>query len=60
MRAQFVKDDDGKIWLSYAKDLVVRKVKFDLEKHMIAQEVSNINKQAKDRLIRQLNRHLDS
>jgi hypothetical protein len=60
MRTKFVKDDDGKIWLVYAKDIIVRKVTFDYDKQMSIQEVHNINKQAKDNLMKGLNEHLDS
>lgn len=60
MRVKFVKDDDGKIWLSYVKDLHVKKLKFDYERHLIMKEVQNINKQAKQELLTELNHHLDT
>jgi len=59
MRAQFVKDDNGKIFFSYVKDLYVRKIPFDYERHYIMQEVQNINDQAKDNLISEINGHID-
>lgn len=60
MRVKFAKDDDGKIWLSYVKDLHCKKIKFDYERHLIMKEVQNINKQAKEQLITELNHHLDT
>lgn len=60
MRVQFSKDDDGKVWLSYAKDIIVRKIKFDYEKHHIMKEVQNSNQQAKVELVTEINKHLDS
>lgn len=59
MRAQFVKDDDGKIWFTYVKDLYVRKVAFDFERQVIMEEVQNINQQAKDNLIKEINAHMN-
>ena len=58
MRIQFVKDDDGKIWLYYAKDIAARKIEFDYEKHLILKEVQQINNQAKKDLIKELDQHL--
>ena len=55
-----MKDDDGKIWLNYARDIIAQKIKFDLEKHMILKEVQDINNQAKAELVRQVNLHLDT
>ena len=60
MRVQFMKDDDGKIWLNYARDIVARKLKFDVEKHLILKEVQDINNQATAELVRQVNEHLDT
>lgn len=60
MRVQFVKDDDGKVWLNYAKDIVVRKIKFDVEKHHIMKEVQMINNQAKFELVQEINNHIDN
>jgi hypothetical protein len=60
MRIQFVKDDDGKIWLYYAKDIAARKIKFNDEKHLILKEVQQINNQAKKNLIKELNVHLNT
>lgn len=59
MRVQFMKDDDGKVWFNYAKDIVVRKIKYDLAKQLVIKEVQQINMQAKKELITELNRHLD-
>ena len=60
MRIQFVKDDDGKVWLNYAKDIVVRKIKFDQERHYIMKEVQMINDQAKVDLVQEINNHIDT
>lgn len=53
-------DDDGEIWLNHATDIIARKLKFDLERHMILKEVQDINNQAKVELVRQINIHLDT
>jgi len=55
-----MKDDDGKIWLNYARDIVARKIKFDYEKHFILQEVLDENKQAKVELVNEINNHLNT
>lgn len=59
MRAQFVKDDDGKIWFSYVKELYVRKIPFDFERHIIMDEIQSIEKEAKENLINEINNYLD-
>lgn len=60
MRAQFTKDDDGKIFFVYVKDLNVRKIPPDFEHQIILEEVQNINQEAKERLVNEINSHLDN
>ena len=60
MRVQFVKDDDGKVWLNYAKDIVVRKISFDYAKQHVMEKEKMINQQAKEELIKDITQHFDS
>ena len=60
MRVQFVKDDDGKVWLNYAKDIVVRKISFDFAGQHVMEKKKLMTQQSKHELINEINEHIDS
>lgn len=56
MRAEFLKDDDGKIWFSWAKDIFVRSMKSNKDKYEM-REVKQLTTQYQRQIINEIDKH---
>jgi hypothetical protein len=57
MRCEFMKDENGTIWFTYASKVIVRPVKKHKENESHFQKVKFINKAHQKQLMDQLNVH---
>ena len=59
MDAQFMKDDNGKIWLFYVSNLIVRKIYTD-PGYILTIELDYMTKQGRNKLENEVDQYIDT